>query len=181
MGWAVEQAAAVEHAGSTGPLTLPHMPAGTIYATDAGVWLSAKAGGVTGLLPSGAQNWFEYLEDTYRQTFVSNDSALAQLNLAYAALNQAIVGYATETPSGELDLSTLTPEQRSTAVVCLRAIAERARGLMRGLVTYNVGNEYILATPGDQLDDPQAEKRYAEMAREKAKAYPTLKYIFSAK
>jgi hypothetical protein len=51
--WAREQAVALEHAGSTGPLTLPHMPRGTIYASDAGVWLSAKAGGVTSLSSHG--------------------------------------------------------------------------------------------------------------------------------
>jgi hypothetical protein len=110
-----------------------------------------------------------------------NDSALGQLYLSYAALNQALAGHATEIPSGELDLSSLTPEQRSKAIVCLRAIAEQARALTRGLVTYDAGNEYILATPRDQPDDPQAEKRYMEIAREKAAAHPNLKYVFSAK
>jgi hypothetical protein len=181
MDWALEQAVALEHAGSTGPLTLRHMPPGTIYASDAGVWLSAKAGGVTSLLPTAAQNWLEYLSDVYHQTFVSNDSALGLLNLSYAALNQAIAGHATEIPSGELDLSSLTPEQRSRAIVCLRTIAEQARALMQSLVSYDVGNEYILTTARDQLDDPQAEKRYMEIAREKADAHPTLKYVFSAK
>jgi hypothetical protein len=181
MDWALEQAAALERSGSTGPLTLRHMPPGTIYATDAGVWLSAKAGGVTSLLPTAAQNWLEYLDDVYRQTFVSNDSALGQLNLSYSALDQAIVGHATETPSGDIDLSTLTPEQRSTAVVRLRNIAEQARALMRSLVTYDTANEYILVTPRDQLDDPQAEQRYMAIAREKTEAHPTLKYVFSAK
>ncbi len=179
--WALEQAVVIERAGSTGPLTLRHMPSGTIYATDAGVWLSAKAGGLTSLLPTSAQNWLEYLDDTYRQTFVSNDSALGHLNLSYSALDQAIVSHATETTSGDLDLSTLTPEQRSKAVECLRTIAEQARALMRSLVTYDAGNEYILLTPRDQLDDPEAEKRYMAISRAKAEAHPALKYIFSAK
>jgi hypothetical protein len=181
MDWSLEQAKTLERAGSTGPLTLRRKPTGTIYATDAGVWLSAKAGGLTSLLPTGAQNWLEYLDDVYRQTFVSHDSALGQLDRSYAALNQAIVGQATETPSGELDLSTLTPEQRSTAITCLRTIAEQARALMRSLVTYDVGNEYILLTPRDQLDDPRAEQRYMAIARQKAEAHPALEYIFNAK
>jgi len=180
MDWALGQASALEHAGPTGPLSLRHMPPGIIYSLNAGVWLSAKAGGLTSLLPAGAQNWLEDMDNVYNQTFVSNAGAKGQLNLAYNALDQAIVGHATETHSGDLDLSTLTAAQRSTVVACLRSIAEQARGVMRSLVSYDADNEYILVTPRDQLDNPNAMKRYMEIARERAEAHPALKYTFSA-
>jgi hypothetical protein len=179
--WALQQAAAVEHAGPTGPLTLRRMPANRLYAPDTGVWPAAKASGVASLLSASEQNWFEDLSSLERDIFESNTSSKGQLNVAYAALNQAIVGHATETPSGQLDLSTLTPAQRSTVVACLRSIAEQARIVMRGLVSYNINNEFILVTPHDQLDDPQAEKQYAKIARENFDAHPALQYTFSAK
>jgi hypothetical protein len=181
MDWALQQAATVEHAGPTGPLTMRRMPAERLYATDTGVWPAAKASGVASLLTASEQNWFEDLGNLERVTFESNASLKGQLNVAYGALNQAIAGHATETPSGELDLSTLTAAQRSTVVVCLRSIAEQARSVMRGLVSYNINNEYILVTPHDQLDDPQAEKQYTKIARENFDAHPALQYTFSAK
>jgi len=87
--WSMGQAAALERAGPTGPLTLLHMPKGVIGSPDAGVWPSAKAGGVTNFLPASAQNWLEYLAAVYNETFDSSDSASAQLYVAYAALERA--------------------------------------------------------------------------------------------
>jgi hypothetical protein len=179
--WALAQATAVEHAGPTGPLTLRRMPAARLYAPDAGVWLAAKSSGRASLLSASEQNWFEDLANLEREIYESNTSSTGQLNLAYAALNQAVVGHATETPSGELDLSTLTATQRSTVVACLRSIAEQARRVMLGLVSYNINNEYILVTPHDQLDTPQADKQYAKIARDNFAAHPALPYLFSAK
>jgi hypothetical protein len=177
--WAMGQAAVLERAGPSGPLTLRRMPPGMILSTDAGVWPSAKSSGVTSLLPASAQNWLEYMAEVYNQTFVSSASATGQLFLAYAALDQAIIGHALQTPSGEIDISTLNAAQRSTAVECLRAIAERARGVTQSLTTYDVANEYILSTPLDQLDEPQAEERYSKIAKEKKDARPVVKFIFS--
>jgi hypothetical protein len=181
MNWALEQATAVEHARPTGPLTLRRMPAGRFYAPNTGVWLASKASSVATLLSAGEQNWFEDLGNLEHETFESNDSSIGQLNVAYGALNQALVGHATETPSGDLDLSTLTAAQRSTVVACLRSIAEQARSVTRGLVKYNINNEYILVTPHNQLDGPESEKQYAKIARENFDAHPALQYIFSAK
>jgi hypothetical protein len=179
--WALQQAAAVEHAGPTGPLIMRRMPAGRLYAPDAGVWLAARASGRASLLSASEQNWLEDLTNLERDTFESNASSKGQLNLAYAALDQAIFGHANQTPSGELDLSTLTAAQRATVVACLHSIAEQARSVIRGLVSYSINNEYILVTPYDQLDDPQAEKQYDKIARENIAAHPALQYTFSAK
>jgi hypothetical protein len=177
--WAEGQAATLERAGPSGPATFHHMPSGILGSPDAGVWPSAKASGVTNLLPASEQNWFEYLADVYAQTFSSSTSTIGQLNLAYAALDQAVIGHAMETSSGEIDVSTLNAAQRSTAVECLRAIAENARKVVRGLVIYDAGNDYILSTPLDQLDEPQAEMRYSKILKEKMETHPAAKFIFS--
>jgi hypothetical protein len=181
MDWALEQATAVEKAGPSGALAIRLMPAGHIYAPDAGVWLSAKASGLTSLLPASAQNWFEDLDNLELETFVSSASAVAQLHAAYAALDQAIVGHASETSSGDLDLSALTAPQRAIVIGAFRSIAEQARGVMRRLVSYTVDNEYILRTPRDQLDDPKSLERFEAIAREQAAAHPGINFAFSAK
>ena len=98
----------------------------------------------------------QYLAEVYDETFVSPASASGQLYLAYAALDQAIIGHAIETKPGEIDVSTLTAVQRATAVECLRVIAERARTVMLRLVIYDAANEYILSTPLDQLDTSES-------------------------
>jgi hypothetical protein len=59
------------------------MPAGLIYAPDAGVWLSAKSSGVSSLLTAGAQNWYEDLDIREHEAFVSTASAVSQLNAGY--------------------------------------------------------------------------------------------------
>lgn len=61
--WALQQVAAVERAGPSAPLLLRRLPGGFMGAPDAGVWPSAKASGVTNLLPPSAQNWIEYLAE----------------------------------------------------------------------------------------------------------------------
>jgi hypothetical protein len=175
--WALEQASALERAGSTGPLTLRPISHGYIGSPDAGVWPSAKASGVTNLLPSSAQNWFEYLAEVSNDAFVSPASAGGQLYLAYAALDQAIIGRAIKTQSGEIDISTLTAGQRATAVECLHAIAERARTLMLRLVIYDAANEYILSTPLDQLDTSESGKRYTKIFKETLEAHPAAEYV----
>ena len=176
--WALGEIEILEHAGPTGPVTLHRMPRGFIGSPDAGVWPSAKASGVTHLLPASAQNWFEYLSEEYDQTFVSSASAQAQLLFAYAALDQAIIGHATKMPSGEIDVSTLSAVQRATAMECLRSIAERARGVMLRLVIFDAANEYILATPLDQLDTPEAGKRYSQILAKKMEAHPAANFAF---
>ncbi len=180
MDWALEQATIVEKAGPSGSLTIRRMPAGHIFAPDAGVWLSAKASGLTSLLPASAQNWFEDLDNLELETFVSSASGVAHLHAAYAALDQAIVGHASETSSGDLDLSTLTAPQRAIVIGDFRSIAEQAREVMRRLVSYTVDNEYILHTPRDQLDDPKALERFEAIAREQAAAHPGINFVFSA-
>jgi hypothetical protein len=179
--WALGQAAALERVGPTGPLTLRHLPRGVVASPDAGVWPSAKASGVTNLLPASAQNWLEYLGEQYNWTFVSSASANGQLNLAYAALDQAIIGHAIAVPSGEIDVSTLSAAQRSIAIERLRAIAEQARGVMLHLVIFDAANEYILATPLDQLDTPEAGKRYWQIFNEKMEAHPAANFAFRGK
>ena len=181
MDWTMGQAAALEHAGSTGPLTLRRMPAAELYAPSTGVWLAAKANGQAGLLSASEQNWFEDLDVLESQIYVSNSSAVGQLKNAYAALDLAIAGHTTDTSSGDLDLSTLNPTQRSTVIERLRSIAEQTRRVMSDMVSYSVENEYILSTPHDQLDDPQALKRFQIISNKNAAAHPGLRYAFSAK
>jgi len=179
LAWALEQNATLERAAPTDPLTLRHMPHGFMGLPNAGVWPSAKASGVTNLLPASAQNWYEYLAEVYNQTFVSSASASGQLYLAYAALDQAIIGHAIATPSGDIDVSTLTAAQRSSVDECLRAIAEQARTVMRQLVIFDAGNEYLLSTPLDQLGETEAENRYSQILKEKMDAHPAAKFVFA--
>jgi hypothetical protein len=181
MDWAMGQAAALEHAGPTGALTLRRMPVAELYAPDTGVWLAAKANGQAGLLSAAEQNWLEDLDVLESQIYVSNASAVGQLKTAYAALDLAIVGHATETPSGDLDLSTLNPAQRSTVIERLRSIVEQTRRVMSDMVSYSDENEYILTTPHNQLNDPQALKRFNAISRKSADTHPGLRYTFSAK
>ena len=145
--WALEQTKAVERADTTGVITIRRMPAGLIYAPDAGVWLSAKASGVTSLLSAGAQNWYEDMDDRERATFGSSDSATDQLNAAYSALDQALAEHAVETSSGELDLSMLTAAQRETVIECFHSVVSQLRSVMRHFIAYSNDNEYILQTP----------------------------------
>ena len=176
--WALGQSAALERAGPTGRLILRRMPPGYIGAPDAGVWPSARASGVTRLLPSSAQNWLEYLAEEYNETFVSSASATAQLSLGYSALDQAVIGRSNAMPSGDIDVSTLTSAQRLTVVECLHVIAERARDVLRHLLVFDAGNEFILSTPSDQLDTPEAGTRYEQIYRAKMDAHPAANFVF---
>ena len=179
--WALAQTASLERAGPTGALMLRHMPGGFIGSPDAGVWPSAKASGVTNLLPASAQNWLEYLAEYYNKTFSSSGSSSGQLYLAYAALDQVIIGRARDVSNGEIDISMLTPAQRVAAIECLRAIAELARSVMRDLVIYDAGNEYILTTPLDRLDTPEAAGRYMQILDERMKAHPAANLTFGGR
>jgi hypothetical protein len=176
--WALAQASTLERAGPKGAVILRRMPLGWVGATDAGVWPSAKASGLTHLLPSSAQNWLEYLAAVNDEIFTTSASATGRLYAAYADLDQVIMGRAIKTRSGDLDLSALTAAQRATAVEHLRTIAERARGVLRELVIYDTGNDFILALPLDQLDSPQALKRYEQIRRQKLEAHPAAAYPF---
>jgi hypothetical protein len=181
MQWALGQAAALERAGSTGPLLLHRMPPATIGSPDAGVWPSARASGVSNLLPASAQNWLEYQAEEYNQTFVSSSSASGQLSLAYAALDQALMGRAIENTSGDIDVSMLTAAQRSIVVERLRAIAESAHVVMQQLLLYQTANEYILSIPLDQLDTPEAGKRYLQIQKDIMKTHPAANYAFHSR
>lgn len=178
--WALSQAAALERAGATGPLILRPLPKGFIGSLDAGVWLSAKASGVTNLLPPSGQNWLEYLADEYQEIFVSSASSSGRLYLAYAALDQVIIGHAIENSTGEIEISALSAAQRLNAVESLRTIAERAREVVRKLAIYDASNEFILSTPLDQLDTPEAGKRYFQIYADKMKAEPAANFTFSS-
>ena len=176
--WAMGQSAALERAGATGALIVHQMPPGFIGSPDAGVWPSARASGVTNLLPPSAQNWLEYLADLYNETFVSSASANGRLTEAYAALDQAVIGHAIATPSGDINVSVLTAAQRLMAAECLRVIAERARDVMRRLLLYDAGNEFILSTPLDQLDTPEAGERYSQIYKAKVRSHPAASFVF---
>ena len=77
MDWAMGQAAALEHAGPTGALTLRRMPVAELYAPDTGVWLAAKANGQAGLLSAAEQNWLEDLDVLERARYMSPTPALS--------------------------------------------------------------------------------------------------------
>jgi len=179
--WAQSQAEAVERAGPTGPLILRRKPDAGIGAPDAGVWPSAKASGLTNLLPPSAQNWLEYLAEEFNDTFTSSASATGRLYAGYAALDQDLVGRAAATRSGDLDLTALTPAQRALVVEHLRAIAEHARDVLRQLIVDAAGNEFILTTPLGQLDTPAASVRYARIHKAMRQAYPAAGLSFAGR
>jgi hypothetical protein len=177
--WALQQVEVLERAGPTGLIILRRMPRGFVGSPDAGVWPSAKASGITQLLPPSAQNWVEYLAEEYQETFVSSASASGQLYLAYGALDQALAGRVKNSPSDDIDVSALTPAERLMAVDRLRAVAERARTLMRGLLVCDAGNEFILSMPLDQLDTPESGQRYTEIFRATMRAHPDATFVFA--
>jgi len=45
-------------------------------------------------------------------------------------------------------------------------------------VIYDAGNEYILSTPLEQLDTPEAADRYSKILKEKMQAHPAAKFTF---
>lgn len=179
--WALEQSAIVERAGATGVLTIRRMPAGLIYAPDAGVWISAKAGGLSSLLPAGAQNWYEDMDDRERAIFDSTTGGTTLLNAQLSALDKAIGPHVVETSSGDLDLSALTAAQRATVTDRFQAVASQVRSVMLQLISYSNDNEYILQTPVDRLDDANEFKRFYEIASKNRAAHPAIKFIFSPK
>jgi hypothetical protein len=181
MAWALQNASAIEQAGPTGQITLHRLPVQDIFQPNAGVWLTAKANGAATLLTAGEQNWLEGLSQLESTTFVSNSSSLNQFRASFASLEQAITGRAVETPSGDLDLSSLTPAQRATVIDDLRLIAGRSRSLLKGLIFYSMDSEYIFTTPPDQLSDANQLKRFFVIYADSRKANPELQYTFAAK
>jgi hypothetical protein len=178
MDWARAQASAIERAGPTAPVTMPRMAAGKIGRPDAGVWPAAKANGQASLLSTGEQNWFDDIDLVHNQLFVSSNSSTAKLYDAFQALDQAILDRATNTPSGDFDLSALNPTQRTAVVESLRSIASQARNVLQSLIAYLCDIEYILSTPGDQLDAPAGLNHYLEIARKNSLAHPGIRYNF---
>jgi type II secretory pathway pseudopilin PulG len=179
--WAVGEADALERAPPTGPLTLHRMPSAGIGSPDAGVWPSAKASGVSNLLPPSAQNWLEYQAEVSNETFVSQSGAVERLSSAYAGLDQALFGHATADASGDIDVSRLTAAQRLMVVERLRAIAEAARVVMRRLLIYDSAIEFIFSTPLDQLDTPQAADRYSRILRATLASHPAAGFVFGGR
>ena len=179
--WALEQTATVERAGATDSLTIRRMPAGFIYAPDDGVWISAKATGLTSLLPAGAQNWFEDMENRERAIFDSTTGGTTLLNAALSALDQAIGGRAVETLAGDLDLSALTAAQRATVIDGFQSVVSQVRNVMRQLISYRNDNDYILQTPFDRLDDANDSKQFYDIATKNRAAHPGIKFSFSPK
>jgi hypothetical protein len=181
LNWALEQTAIVERAGATGRLIVRRMPAGFIYAPDAGVWISAKTSGLTSLLPAGAQNWYEDMDDRERAIFDSTTGGTTLLNAEFSALDQAIGTHAAETSSGDLDLSALTAVQRATVIDRFQSVVSQVRSVMRQLISYNNDNDYILQTPFDRLDDTNDFKRFYGIASKNRAAHPGINFIFSPK
>jgi hypothetical protein len=173
--WAQAEAAAMDRAGPAGPLVLHSIPTANIGSPDAGVWPSARASGVANLLPSSAQNWLEYLSEVSNETFVSSASANGKLATSYAALDQALMGHARATPAGDVMIDAA---QRAAVADRLRAVAEAAREVLRKLLIYDAGNDFILSTPLDQLDTPEAGKRYAQIYKAALAAHPAANFIF---
>jgi hypothetical protein len=91
-------------------------------------------------------------------------------------LDQAIIGHALKMPSGEIDVSTLSAAQRVSALESLRSIAERARSVMLRLVIFDAANEYMLSTPLDELDTPEAAERYAQFLQQKMQTHPAANF-----
>jgi hypothetical protein len=179
--WATDQAEAVARAGASGPLRMRRMPNAKLLRPDAGVWPAAKANGRANLLPTGEQNWFEDLNQAEGYTFITDASASARLEDAYAALNLALAGHVREAPSGELDISTLDAKQRAAVVERLGVVAQSARLASRDLVSVLNDMDYILATSKDRLDDPKAMRKFDDIARRNAAAAPDMRYSFSPK
>jgi hypothetical protein len=184
MDWAREQALRVERAGPSGsvsirPLVLSN---GTdIYIPNSGIWAAARLNGEVGLLPAWEQNWLTDFDRVETQTFLSETIFLGRLRFCLSELNQSLQDHVALQPDGMLNLSQMNPAQRTKLAEQLQAVAEAARRIEKGVITYAAYNEFIFHNPygppgADSTVDLQ---HYLTIAARISAQHPNTSYAFA--
>jgi hypothetical protein len=175
--WALEQLTAIEKAGPSAPLTLRHVPQMDLYIPNTGVWLAARQNGQAALLTVSEQNWYADMDRVEDGIFVASTSSIAQYYNAFSELEGQVLQRTIALPSGDLDLSGLTPAQRLKMDDLLRTLILSLRDLERHLLVYSTSTEYILTTSAGQLEQSNAIERYFKIYNRDFDAHPDLKSV----
>jgi hypothetical protein len=179
--WALEQLTAVEQAGPSGPLRLRRVPYMELYIPNTGVWLAAKQNGQAALLTVSEQDWYADLDRVENGIFVAPTSSIAQYSNALTELDRQVLGRTIALPSGDLDLSGLTPEQRLKLDDQLRTLILSLRDFEKDLLAYSTGTEYILTTPTRQLEQSGSIEGYKKIRHRNLDAHPDLNSVLQSK
>jgi hypothetical protein len=179
--WALEQLTAIEKAGPSGPLALRRLPRMEIYSPNTGVWLAARQNGQAALLTVSEQDLYADMDRVEDVIFVAPTSSIAQYSNALTELDRQVLGRTIALPSGDLDLSGLTPAQRQKLDDQLRALILSLRDLESRLLVYSTYTEYILTTPVGQLEQSTSLKGYMKIFNRNKDAHPDLESVLQSR
>jgi hypothetical protein len=179
--WALEQLTAIEKAGPSGPLALRRLPRMEIYSPNTGVWLAARQNGQAALLTVSEQDLYADMDRVEDGIFVAPTSSIAQYSNALTELDRQVLGRTIALPSGDLDLSGLTPAQRQKLDDQLRALILSLRDLESRLLVYSTYTEYILTTPVGQLEQSTSLKGYMKIFNRNKDAHPDLESVLQSR
>jgi len=179
--WALEQLTAIEKAGPSGPLTLRRLPLMELYVPNTGVWLAARQNGQAALLTVSEQNWYADMDRVEDGIFVASTSSIARYSNALSELEGQVLQRTIVLPSGDLDLSGLTPEQRQKLDDQLRTLILSLRDVEKNLLVYSTGTEYILTTPAGQLEESTSIKGYSKIYNRDFDAHPDLESVLQSR
>ena len=176
--WAMDQLDVVERAGPSGSLKIARLPKDTIWLPNTGVWLSATQNGEASLLTTGEQNWFTDLNRVENDAFVAPAGPSSRMRDALNELERQLIHRNTVLPSGELDLSVLTPAERVQLNDCLRNVIEASRFFERSNLTYGIYTEYLLTFPFDQLEESNSLQHAWSITKRHRDEHPDLAPTF---
>ena len=179
--WALEQLTAIEKAGPSGPLTLRRLPRMELYVPNTGVWLAAKQNGQAALLTVSEQDWYADMDRVEDRIFVAPTSTVTQYFNALTELEREVLERTIALPSGDLDLSGLTPAQRLKIDDQLRTLILSLRDVESDLLVYRTSTEFMLTTPFSQLEQANAIEGYLKIFRHNKDAHPDLESVLQSR
>jgi hypothetical protein len=179
--WALEQLTAIEKAGPSGPLTLRRLPRMELYSPNTGVWLAARQNGQAALLTVSEQNFYADMDRVEDGIFVASTGSIARYSNALTELESQVLQRTIALPSGDLDLSGLTPAQRLKMDDQLRTLILSLRDLESRLLVYSTYTEYILTTPVGQLEQSTSIESYMKIFNRNKDAHPDLESVLQSK
>jgi hypothetical protein len=152
-----------------------------IYSPNTGVWLAARQNGQAALLTVSEQDLYADMDRVEDGIFVAPTSSIAQYSNALTELDRQVLGRTIALPSGDLDLSGLTPAQRQKLDDQLRALILSLRDLESRLLVYSTYTEYILTTPVGQLEQSTSLKGYMKIFNRNKDAHPDLESVLQSR
>jgi hypothetical protein len=179
--WALEQLTAIEKAGPSDPLTLRRVPRMDLYSPNTGVWLAARQNGQAALLTVSEQNFYADMDRVEDGIFVAPTSSTARYSNALTELESQVLQRTIALPSGDLDLSGLTPAQRLKMDDQLRTLILSLRDLESRLLVYSTYTEYMLTTPGGQLEQSKSIESYLKIFNRNFDAHPDLESVLQSR